>query len=392
MSGRMKVLPLLVLACVPGTLSAQASIFGIRGPGFPGRPYSAAAIGAAGATGMFDPQSQLSPASLGPLQTGTGSFTLLGDFRSVETPAGSSHVRDFRFPNVFITAPIRRGQYAIGIGATTYMNRDFTLAVRDSIVLRDTVRAYTDTTRSRGGLSDLQLAFALRTIPRTTIGFAFHLITGTDRLVARRAFDDTLYTPVLQSAELSTTGFGLAVGATRDLGSKVTLSALIRKDFTASVHIDSALYGGATALGSDYGLPWTFAGAGLFRVTPLLQVATQAVYRTWASANEGMVTLGAPGASNSFEISAGGELTSRVRRTTQFPLRVGLRYGTLPFLIGETAPVQPHEFAVSIGTGARFARQRGGIDVSLERVWRSASDTDISETGWLLYTGFSIRP
>lgn len=382
----------LALLCAPSALFAQASIFGVRGPGNPGRPYSAAAVGTAGSIGMFDPQSQLSPASLGPLQTGTGSFTLQGDFRSVDTPAGSSTTRDYRFPNVFITAPIRRGQYAFGVGATTYLNRDFTLAVRDSIVLRDSVRAYTDTTRSRGGLSDLQLAFAIRTIPRTTIGFAFHLITGTDRLVARRAFDDTLYTPVLQSAELSTTGFGVAVGATRDIGSKVTLAALIRKDFTANVHVDSALYGGATALGSDYGLPWTFAGSGLFRVTPLLQVATQVVYRTWSSANQGMVTLGAPGADNSLELSAGGELTSRVRRTTQFPLRVGVRYGTLPFLIGEGSPVQPHEFAVSVGTGARFAKQKGGLDISLERVWRSASGTDISERAWLLYTGFSIRP
>ena len=382
----------LALLCLPVALNAQASIFGVRGPGFPGRPYSPAAIGAGGAIGLFDPQSQLSPASLGPLQTGAGSFTLLGDFRSVDTPAGSERTRDYRFPNVFITAPIRRGQYAFGVGATTYLDRDFTLAVRDSIVLRDSVRAYTDTTSSRGGLSDLQLAFAIRTIPKTTVGFAFHLITGTDRLVARRAFDDTSYAAVLQSAELSTTGFGLAVGGTRDLSSKVTLSILIRKDFTASVHVDSARYGGATDLGADYGLPWTFAGGGLFRVTPLLQVATQAVYRTWASANQGMVSLGAPGAKNSLELSAGGELTSRVRRTTQFPLRIGLRYATLPFLIGEGVPVQPHEFALSVGTGARFARQRGGIDVSLERVWRSASGTDISERAWLLYTGFSIRP
>lgn len=392
MSARRRTWLAVGLLCFPVTLAAQASIFGVRGPGFPGRPYSAAAIGTGGSLGLFDPQSQLSPASLGPLQTGTGSFTLLGDFRSVDTPAGSSTTRDFRFPNVFITAPIRHGQYALGVGATTYVDRDFTLAVRDSVVLRDSVRAYTDTTRSRGGLSDLQLAFAIRTIPKTTVGLALHLITGTDRLVARRAFDDTSYATVLQSAELSTTAFGVAVGATRDIGSKVTLSALIRKDFTASVHIDSALYGGATTLGSDYGLPWTFAGAGLFRVTPLLQVATQAVYRTWASANQGMVSLGAPGASNSLELSIGGELTSRVRRTSQFPLRVGLRYATLPFLIGEDPTIQPHEFALSVGTGARFARQRGGIDISLERVWRSASGSDISERAWLLYTGFSIRP
>lgn len=389
--GRLAWLALGLLA-LPATLAAQASIFGVRGPGFPGRPYSAAAIGTGGSIGLFDPQSQLSPASLATLRTGTATFTLLADYRSVETPAGTATTRGYRFPNTYITAPIRRGQYAFGVGATTYVNRDFTLAVRDSIVLRDSVRAYTDTTRSRGGLSDLQLAFAIRTIPGTTVGLAAHLITGTNRLVARRAFDDTSYATVLQSAQTSTTGFGLAIGATREVSSKLTLSALIRKDFTARVNIDSALYGGATTIGADYGLPWTFAGGGLFSLTPFFQVAAQGVYRTWSAANQSLVSLGAPGAKNSLELSLGSELTSRARRATQFPLRVGVRYGTLPFLIGDGPAFQPSEFAVSVGTGARFARQRGAIEMSLERVWRNASGSNISEPAWLLYTGLNIRP
>ena len=381
-----------LLLALPATLAAQASIFGVRGPGFPGRPYSAAAIGTGGSLGLFDPQSQLSPASLATLRTGTATFTLLADFRSVETPAGSANTRGYRFPNTYITAPIQHGNYAFGIGATTYLDRDFTLAVRDSIVLRDSVRSYTDTTKSRGGLSDLQLAFAIRTIPKTTVAFAAHLITGTNRLVARRAFDDTAYATVLQSAQTSTTGFGLAIGATRAVSNALTLSVLVRKDFTAKVNIDSALYGGATTIGSDYGLPWTFAGGALLSVTPFLQVAAQGVYRTWSAANQSMVNLGAPGAKNSLDLSLGAELTSRARRATQFPLRVGARYGTLPFLIGADPALQPSEFAVSIGTGARFAKQRGAIEMSLERVWRRASGSGISETAWLLYTGLNIRP
>lgn len=386
---------IVALLLLPATAAAQASIFGVRSPGFPGRPYSAAAMGTGGSLGLFDPLSQFSPASLATLQSGVGSFTLLGDFRSVETPAGSARTRDYRFPNVLVAAPIRRGTYAIGIGATTYLNRDFTLAVNDSLMLRDSMVSYSDTTRSRGGLSDLQLAFAFLKVPNTTIGLAAHFITGTDRLVARRAFADTNYATVLQTAELSTYGFGFSVGVTRQLSSQVKLSALVRKDFTANVSVDSARYGGATTIGSDYGLPWTFAAGGLFQATPSLQIAAQGVYRTWSSANADMVSLGAPGASNAIELSAGAELTSKVRRSTQFPLRIGARYGTLPFLIGSdpaTPPIQPHEFAVSVGTGARFARQKGGIDMSLERVWRRASGSGISETAWLLYTGFSIRP
>ena len=171
----------------------------------------------------------------------------------------------------------------------------------------------------------------------------------------------------------------------------MTLAALIRKDFTASVNIDSALYGGATALG-PLRLAMDLRRLRSLPRDPAPAGRDQVVYRTWASANEGMVNLGAPGASNSLELSAGGELTSRVRRTTQFPLadRRTVRHAPVPHRGG--CPVQPHEFALSIGTGARFARQKGGIDISLERVWRSASDTGISERGWLLYTGFSIRP
>ena len=389
---RLAWLALGLLLALPAAAAAQSSIFGVRGPGFPGRPYSAAAIGTGGSIGLFDPQSQLSPASLATLRTGTATFTLLADYRSVETPAGSASTRSYRFPNTYITAPIRHGMYAFGVGATTYLDRDFTLAVRDSIVLRDSLRAYTDTTRSRGGLSDLQLAFAIRTIPKMTVALAAHLITGTNRLVARRAFDDTSYSAVLQSAQTSTTGFGLAIGATRAVSNTLTLSALVRKDFTARVNIDSALYGGATTIGADYGLPWTFAAGAILSVTPFLQVATQGVYRTWSAANQSMVNLGAPGAKNSLDLSLGAELTSRARRATQFPLRVGARYGTLPFLIGDGPTYQPSEFALSIGTGARFAKQHGAVEMSLERVWRNASGSGISEKAWLLYTGLNIRP
>ena len=105
-----------------------------RSRAFRGGPYSAAAIGTGGSTGMFDPESQLSPASLGTAADADGVLHAAEQLPLIDTPAARPMTRDFRFPNVFITAPIRRGQYAFGVGATTYLNRDFTLAVRDSIV------------------------------------------------------------------------------------------------------------------------------------------------------------------------------------------------------------------------------------------------------------------
>ena len=78
----------LVVAAVPA--EAQSSIFGIRGPGFPGRPLSTRAIGAGGGLGLFDAESQLNPASLTATPNAFGAFTVLGDFRGVTTPAGSA--------------------------------------------------------------------------------------------------------------------------------------------------------------------------------------------------------------------------------------------------------------------------------------------------------------
>jgi hypothetical protein len=117
----------------------------------------------------------------------------------------------------------------------------------------------------------------------------------------------------------------------------------------------------------------------------------QGIYKTWSSANAGLVSLGAPGSTNVIDLSAGGELSSWSRRANQFPLRFGAHYATLPFLISSDPFNQPKEFGLSIGTGARFAKLRGGIDMSLERVWRSATG-DYQEKAWVIYTGFSIRP
>jgi hypothetical protein len=385
---RRLVVLLMALLGLPAAAVAQSSIFGIRGPGFAGRPLSTRAIGTGGSFGLFDGESQLSPGALSAMQHAFGAFTILGDYRSVTTPVGDAKTQEFRFPMVTIAAPLNRGRFSIGLGASTYANRDFTLATLDTVELRDSLVAVADTLRSRGGLSDLQLSFAWRPQQRTTIGASVHVITGTDRLVAKRVFGDTNYVTVVQGNELSTTAFGVGVGAVHEFSSRLAIAALIRKDFTAKVNIDSAQFGGSTGTSARYGLPWTIA-AGLKVRRSKLELALQGAYRTWSAADSALVDLGAPGSANSIDLSVGAELSPNVRRPTQFPLRIGARYATLPLRVDDT--IQPTEFAVSIGSGARFADGRAGIDLSLERVWRDGG-ANRSETAWLLYTGISVRP
>ncbi len=383
-----RCLALAVLLCVPAALQAQSSIFGIRGPGFPGRPYSARAIATGGSFGLFDPESQLSPASLSAAVAASGTFTILGDFRSVTTPVGSSKTQDFRFPNFLIAVPVDRGRWTLGFGASTYVNRDFTVASVDTTILRGEPVEISDTVRSRGGLSDLRFAAAYRQGRRVTLAGAFHVLTGTDRLVAKRMFSDSNYVMVVQGTELSTTAIGVSVGVNYAFSPRVTAGAFVRKDFGATVNVDSAQFGGSTGVGGRYELPLTVAGGVTAKVRRNLAVALAAQYRAWSATDSFLVAFDAPGSDNTFEVSAGAELTASGPYHS-LPIRVGARYGTLPFMVDETT--QPYEFAVSLGTGGRFARERGGIDVGVERVWRRGGEGR-SETGWLIYTGINIRP
>jgi hypothetical protein len=110
--------------------------------------------------------------------------------------------------------------------------------------------------------------------------------------------------------------------------------------------------------------------------------------RTWSGANSDLLDEGAPGAKNTVEVALGAEYVGDPRRPFRRPLRLGVRYGTLPFPI--LGGPQPKEFAASLGTGARFAQQRGGVDVGLEYFRRTAGD--YSENGFLVTVGVAVRP
>jgi hypothetical protein len=51
----------------------------------------------------------------------------------------------------------------------------------------------------------------------------------------------------------------------------------------------------------------------------------------------------------------------------------------------------PHEFAISGGTGLRFSHERAGVDLALEQVWRSEG-ASYSEHALTLILGLTVRP
>ncbi|MBA3495707.1 MAG: hypothetical protein H0T86_01215 [Gemmatimonadales bacterium] len=372
---------LLVLAGMPAAASAQSSQFGVRGLGMPGRALSARAFSSGGAFGMFDPESSLNPAALGRLPALTAGFGGLQDFRRVENPAGTATLRETRFPHLSVAGPVRRYPAVVGLSFSNYTSRDFSLASADTVVLRGVLVPVSDTLASRGGLSDLRVAAAYRVQEAWVLGGAFHVITGSNRLRARRSFADTAYQVATQRSEVSFAGVGASLGVVRNFGTAFSVAASVRSDGKVNVDRDSARV-------ATIDLPYTF-GLGLrWTPRPKLDLASAVMFETWSGANSDLLAQGGTGAENAFEVSLGAEYTPDPRRPARRPIRFGARYGTLPFSLvpGE----RPREVGVSLGSGIRFAQERAGIDLGLEYVWRSAGS--FSERALLVNVGVTVRP
>jgi hypothetical protein len=362
-------------------VGAQSSQFGVRGLGFPGRALATHAIASGGAFGLFDSESSQNPAALTGAPVLTSVFTIAQGFRSLENPAGSASLRDTRFPQLMVVGPVRQGTAALGLSYSNYANRDFTLTSSSTVDIRGVPVGVTDTLSSRGGLNDLRLAGAYRIGSRWTVGAGFHVISGNNRLEARRSFADSSFVTSVQQAEVSYAGVGVSAGVIRQFGPRFALAAMIRSDAHLNVDRDSIRV-------AMVDLPYSF-GMGLrWQPSPKLDLATQTIFRTWSGANSDLLEQGGIGADNTFEIAAGAQYTPDPRRPFRRPLRFGARYALLPFPL--TPGNQGHEFGLSAGSGIRFAQQRGGVDVALEHVWRSESP--YSERAFILTLGVSVRP
>ncbi len=373
-------LAVLILLAMPAAAAAQSSQLSARGLGQPGRWLSTRSTATGGAFGMFDPGSSVNPASLGEAHTLTVSFMGLQDFRNVENPSGTASLRDNRFPLVSVAGPTRRMPLVLGLSYSNYADRDFSFATVDTLDPRGTPVEVFDTLSSRGGISDFRIAGAYR-LSRTTLGGGFHILTGSNRLESRRSFQQGTYLPLTEKAEVSYGGIGASVGLIHQMGSRLSVALLARTDGHLDVDRDSARVG-------ELDLPYTLGMAARIQLSSQLALAGQGVYRTWSATNSDLLATGAVGSDNTIDLSFGGEILSDIRRPTRGPIRFGGHYATLPFLL--ELGQQPTEVGVSAGSGMSFAQDRGGIDLALEYLWRSAGE--FKERVFQLSIGVAVRP
>ncbi len=369
-----------LLVAVP--VAAQSSQFGVRGLGLPLRPISVRATGLGGGFSLFDLESALNPASVGQAVFLTASFQTVQNWRRSESPAGSSSARDNRYPGVFVAAPIGGTPLSISLSASGYTDRNFVLASRDTLILRDQPVEAFDTISSQGGLSDLRVAVGWRQSRAIQWGLGLHMITGSNRIVSHRVFADSTYSGASERFTYSYLGFGVSAGVVARIGKYFTLAGMVRADDRVRVELDTAALGNAK-------LPLTVSGGARIQLGDRVLLAGSALYRNWSTANADLMRLGGVGSVNMTEFSAGIEYLTDPRRMSHWPLRLGVRRATLPFplRLGDKTT----ETALSIGTSIRFVAERAGIDMAVQQVWRKGG-VGFSERATLLTLGVSVRP
>jgi hypothetical protein len=392
MRQRIAALAVFGLLGAIGRVSAQSSQFGIRGLGLPGREASAYSLGLGGAESIFDGQSSTNPAALGTLSTATALFTSSGDWRTSTNPAGTLSTRDTRFPQILIGGPVAHRRFALGVSYSLYTDRDFTVVSDGQASPRGVPVEVHDTLSSRGGIDDLRIGGAWVVNSRLAVGAALHFLTGSNRLVSRRFWEDTTYLSPAETAELSYSGTGVSIGALWNPVHGVQIAATFRRDGSVGIDRDSTGLGQVQFPTSSVGsvtMPTTITAGIRAAVTSRLSLVASGITRNWSVADSDIQAEGAPGARNTVGVNGGIELIRNARQPLKYPLRLGAHYTTLPFLL--VSDPQPHEFGVSLGTGRRFAADRGGFDIAIERIWRSQG-SGYTEGATVITVGISVRP
>lgn len=378
-----RVLGLVAAAIMLTTSSSvgQSSQFGRRGLGIPTRTLSARSFALAGAFGLFDPESNTNPAALGRLGVMTVSFTSAQNWRRSKNPFGANTAKDNRFPQIAFAGPIPRHPFVLGISLGTYTDRSFGLSTVDTALVGGTPVEVNDTVTSRGGISDLRLGVAWQLSPSISIGVGLHGLVGSLRIDSRRAFSDTTFASAVSRSNITFGGVGVSAGAVVQFSERLAVAGVARFDGNLDTDRDS------TGIGKT-DLPSTFMGAVYFSPISKLALTVQGTRRNWSVANQDLIDQGGIGARNTYEVAGGLEFFSNPKNPFHLPLRVGLRYGTLPFPL--QAGGQPNELGVSIGSGFRFTQGRGGVDIAVERITRDQGV--FSERATVLTVGLSIRP
>ena len=370
---------LALLALAAPRARAQDSVFGIRGLGFLGQPLTARSAAMGGGYAMFDGGAVVSPASLAAWNGAVGWGEGAASRRSFDAGTGTESLTSTRFPLFGFAAPIG-SRLVIGLTASNYLDRNWSVQQTDTIMPRDSAVAVSDLTSSVGGVTDIRAAAAYRLSGSWTVGLGLHVLTGAAVTTIRRDFPgDSAYRSFAQQATIDYTGAGVSLGAFVTPAPTMVLGA--------SARFNTRLKAKSADTSAWVRLPVDLAAGVYYVPAQELLVSSTVGYSTWGAAAGDLAAAGQPRSRNVWSVGVGLQANALRMGGQTVPLRAGYRWRQLPFPV-DTFPLSEHAFTLGLGLSA--AQGRANLDLALELGSRSAGT--LSEHFTTVVVGVSILP
>jgi hypothetical protein len=377
---------LLLFAAAPVT--AQ-SMFATRGLGVPAPPMDAraATLGGIGVGLIGFHTSLANPAEVAGVTRRGVSAVFQPVSTTVNVEGAEDGLQGTRFPLMRVIYPF--GARAVGsIAFSSYLEQSWGVRTESEIMIGDQPMVVTDDVRSTGGIAQLRVGVAYSLSPSFAVGAAGGVLTGNvERGVARRFTGDTL--GVIRGFDQRLRWNYLApmasVGLRWDIAGvlRVGASAMVGGELQAN-----AQFGDAED--RTYGAPMELAAGASARLSPLLIANAGAAWNRYPTPEEGA------GSGEALRLGGGLEYQGVRSGIRTFPIRLGARWGQLPYhLDDESAPT---EWAAGLGLGLRLGDPTNPaalVDVGVERGGRSGLESQripggVSEQLWRFTVSLSL--
>lgn len=372
-----------VLLLLPNAARAQNSIYAVRGLGIPTRQLSPRARSLGGAFGVFDATSAINPAAVASVTSlaASGSYgTTIRDYTAEGVTA--TDLKDTRFPLGMLAGSFGSKPFAFAVSFASLTERTYDISTTAVDTISGLEIDVADRIRQDGGVNDIRGAVGWRLSPNFQLGAALHLITGSMRVQARREFLETQLQVYDEESQVSFSGIGFSAGLQWAIAQRIRVAFSARLDSDMKTTVAERSKSSRTT--TKIPLPLYLNGGVLWDLAPQLQWTVSGDWTSWSRA-EGHLDPQTLGTFDSWGVGTGiqyGALNGVL------PVRLGARYGTLPF--SPSATEQPTEFILSAGLGTQIARGRLAVDFSGERLIREGANA--SERAWHLLLGITVRP
>jgi hypothetical protein len=376
----------LALALVAGPLARPAHGQGslsMQGYGYPTGQLSSRALATGGSSGEFDPASPINPSALASWGRSALTFQYDPEFRRVTSGAGSESATIARFPLIAFAIPLRQ-RLQVGLAASTLLDRTFSTDVPTNADVGGTTATGTQRIESRGSIADVRLGGAYTLSRNFAIGVAGHLLTGQNRVVSGRVFEDTTqFGNVSDSSTIDFSGLAVSTGAQWRVIPGFSVAGSYRRGGNLRVERND------TTLRSARSQDRWGVGVRIDRVAGASFTGSYANTRWSNLQGLGATTLAVHDAP---EFAAGVEAAGPRMGGSALALRLGGRRRTLPFGLNGA---EIRETAFAGGIGAPFSAGRAVFDLGLQHATRTPNGgtlTGVRERAFTLSIGVTVRP